>query len=418
MPGPAPKLTSEGIQQIKEIVNAAVANPKQDIPGLSVSISNTKGEDLLTYAHGKVGCDSDKEITTDSMFWIASCTKMLTTVSVMQLVEKGLLKLDDADHLERIIPELKSLPIISLNEDGSLNLRKKKNQITLRHLLTHTAGFGYKFFNPEINTYLDFYNIDEFQLTHEAQFLTPLLFEPGTQFNYGLSIDVAGLALERVTNQKLGNYVKEHIYEPLGLTTSSFTPNAQLLEKLVHLHERDVKTGELKEREHILYATDLKNGFEYVHSGGAGSFSKPRNYVQFLATLMNDGVCPITGARILKKETIDEMFVNQIPEMPDFGRRKLTALDGLSYNITDLYPQEGNPPQGWGLSFFINLTPLPTGRSAGSGFWCGLSNVFYWFDRETGITGMVAAQILPFPDPKTFKAWADIETVVYQSLQN
>lgn len=417
MPGPAVKLTEEGIAQIKAIANAAVADPKHDVPGLSISISNTKGEDLLTYATGKLGSESDEDLTTDNMFWIASCTKMLTTVSVMQLVEQGKLNLDDAEQLESIIPELKSLPIISLNEDGSLNLKKKKNKITLRMLLTHTAGFGYKFFNPEINAYLKFYNIDEFRLTHESQFLTPLLFEPGTNFNYGLSIDVAGLALERVTGVKLGDYVKEHIYEPLDLRTSTFTPNAKLLSKLVRLNERNPETGELKEREHILFATDLKNSFEYVHSGGAGSFSKPRNYVQFLAALLNDGVSPITGARLLQKQTIDSMFVNQIPQFPDFGRKKLAALKGLTYDINELYPQPGQPPQGWGLSFFINLTPLPTGRPAGSGFWCGLSNVFYWFDRETGVTGMVASQILPFADGKVFKAWADIETVVYKSLE-
>ncbi|KAH3679894.1 hypothetical protein WICMUC_000637 [Wickerhamomyces mucosus] len=417
---PNPKLSKIGIQQIKSIIDDAVKDTSYGIPGLSVSISNTNGDDLLSYANGKIGSQSNDLITTDNIFWIASCTKLLATVAILQLVEQNKLKLDDSNHLENLIPELKKLPIISQNkDDGSLKLIKRSNnnnKITLRHLLTHTAGFGYQFFDETTFEYYSQFGIDEFQLTNETQFLIPLLFEPGSRFNYGLNIDVAGLALERVTGEKLGDYIKKHIYDPLGLKDSTFFPDEELLQKLVHLHERNLETDELIEKPHILLATKGYNSSQAIHSGGAGSFSKPRNYVQFLAAIINDGVSPITGNRILQKETVDSMFINQIPQFPDFGRQVLFAKRGISRSINDLYPQEGNPPQGWGLSFFINLTDLPTGRSAGSGFWCGISNVYYWFDRNKGIVGMIASQILPFPDPIVLKTWVEVETAVYSNL--
>jgi len=131
--------------------------------------------------------------------------------------------------------------------------------------------------------------------------------------------------------------------------------------------------------------------------------------------LLNDGICPTTGAQLLRKSTVDEMFRNSIPDFPQFGRQGIpSAKPDLTNPIPDLYPTEGNSSQGFGLSFM--LTGGATGRSAGTGWWAGLPNLFWWVDREHGVAGMVCTQILPFADPKALGLWVGIEAGVYQAL--
>lgn len=133
------------------------------------------------------------------------------------------------------------------------------------------------------------------------------------------------------------------------------------------------------------------------HSGGAGCFAKPSEYCQIIATLLNDGTHPKTGNQIFKPETVEEMFTNQIPETPNFGRQgiSLTKL-ALSNPLAELYPQPHDHVQGYGLSFFQHVYPGPTGRSRSTGWWAGLPNLFWWADRENGLGGFVASQVLPF----------------------
>ena len=132
--------------------------------------------------------------------------------------------------------------------------------------------------------------------------------------------------------------------------------------------------------------------------------------------LLNNGTCPRTGAKLLEKATVDEMFTNQIPRFPQFGRQGIPASKpDLTNPIPDLYPTDGNSPQGWGLSFM--LSGGATGRSDGTGWWAGLANLFWWADRENGIGGMVCSQILPFADPHVMGLWVGVEATVYAALK-
>lgn len=135
--------------------------------------------------------------------------------------------------------------------------------------------------------------------------------------------------------------------------------------------------------------------------------------IDILATLLNDGTSPTTGQRLLRKETVDEMFRNQIPEFPNFGSQGIPASKAdLTNYIPELYPSPS--PQGWGLSFM--LTGGQTGRSPGTAHWAGLPNLWWWCDRDRGIAGMICCQILPFADPQVLKLWVDVESTVYKSL--
>lgn len=136
-----------------------------------------------------------------------------------------------------------------------------------------------------------------------------------------------------------------------------------------------------------------------------------------LAVLLNDGTCPKTGVKLLEKATVDEMFKNQIPDFPQFGRQNIPASKpDLTNAVPDLYPTEGNSPQGWGLSMMI--TGGATGRSEGTAFWAGLCNLFWWVGRENGVGGMICSQVLPFGDAAVLGAWIGMEATIYQALKN
>jgi CubicO group peptidase (beta-lactamase class C family) len=133
--------------------------------------------------------------------------------------------------------------------------------------------------------------------------------------------------------------------------------------------------------------------------------------------LLNNGACPNTGVQILRRETVDEMFRNQISSFPNFGRQQIPAAKpDLTNEIPELYPVQGNPPQGWGLTFRLS-NGGGTGRSTGTAHWAGLANVWWWCDRENGVAGIVCTQILRFADAKVLGLWAGIEAQVYQALK-
>lgn len=132
--------------------------------------------------------------------------------------------------------------------------------------------------------------------------------------------------------------------------------------------------------------------------------------------LLCDGTSPSTGRQILSPYTVSEMFTNQLAHMPDFGRQALPAIKPEFVNpAAELYPLAQSEPQGWGLTFM--LSPSVTGRSNTTAHWSGLSNVFWWCDREKGIAGMVGSQILPFADSKAASLWAEVEKLVYEGLR-
>jgi len=413
------KISEAGASGIRKTIDAATSNPKTQIPGFVFCAINKNGEEIISHASGKRGVDNNEPMTLDSVFWIASCTKMIAGIACMQLVEQGKLSLDDSDLAEKLCPEFKLVKILKgWGEDGKPILVEKTKRITLRMLLSHTAGFGYTFFNPEIRKFGLPVGIDEFSGRVEDVF-SPLLFEPGTKFNYGTNIDWAGIMVERATGMSLNDYCQQHIFAPLGIHNISFFPNADMKSKLVHMSQRS-KDGTLTAREHLLrmpLITEHGSAEQrsILNSAGGGCFAPPKEYVKIIAMLLNDGKSPTTGSQILKPETVQQMFENQIPQLPNFGREKIqAAIPDLTNEIGELYPQPHDQPQGWGLTFMLTISEGATGRGRNTGWWAGLPNLFWWADREKGVGGMVASQILPFADAQVMGLWAQVEAAVYQ----
>lgn len=232
----------------------------------------------------------------------------------------------------------------------------------------------YTFFNDTVRLYGQPVGIDEFDGHPSGVLGQPLTFEPGTDWAYGVGIDWAGTLVERATCTSLNEYLQAHIFAPLGLHHTTMFPTPQTKAELAHLHQK-TPGGHVRARDHLyrrpLIATPAEVPGVY-NSAGAGCFGRPTDYVRILAALLNGGTCPTTGNQILTRESVDEMFTNQIPDFPDFGRKGIrTAKPTYTNDVPDLYSQPREQSQGWGLTFMLTICEAATGRGKNTAWWAG-----------------------------------------------
>jgi len=303
-------------EAVQKSLDSVTGDKNSGIPGLVFVAVGKDGKEIVAHGSGNTGLTSKKPMTMDTVFWIASCTKLLATMACMQCVEQGKLKLDDHKQVYELCPELEKMKV--LQEDGTLV--DKKNEITLRMLLAHTAGFGYEFFNTKLRDYGRPLGYDVFHADERELLRMPLVNQPGETWEYGVNIDWAGIVLERATGVKLNDWIQKHIMEPLGLKNINMFPTEHMKKELAYMHQRwPGDHSKCEERDHMyrepLLAETDHDKKHIFNSGGAGAFAKPAEYVQVLTALLNDGTSPTTGAQILKKETVDAMWENQVPKV-------------------------------------------------------------------------------------------------------
>jgi CubicO group peptidase (beta-lactamase class C family) len=255
------------------------------IPGSVFLAASKDGSELFSHAAGTTSASSSTPMSADkTVFWIASCTKLITSIAALQLVERDILSLDNAQRIEALVPELADLRVLS--PDGTTLLPRTDNGITLRMLLTHTAGFAYTFFETRLLDYAlgQGWDVDgdedEFSGHVEHLLRLPLVHQPGETWCYGTGIDWAGLAVERATGMKLGEVMEKNIFGPLGLERIKMVPTSDMRRDLAGMHQRDEK-GQVYEREHLLKRSlDPSQAKDVFHSGGAGLFARPKDYLR------------------------------------------------------------------------------------------------------------------------------------------
>jgi methyl acetate hydrolase len=378
----------------------AVTTGQQCVPGVVAAIT---GRDGLIYegASGQRTLGQAGAMTTDSVFAMFSTTKAITATAVLQLVEDGRLDLDaPARNYVPMIGELKVLE--GFDSDGTPRLRAPKKHITTRMLLLHTAGLGYEFFNENYNRLVQEGRQPSIISGSLAALLTPLLFEPGEQWEYGSNMDWAGLVVEAITGKRLGDVMQQRIFEPLGMTDTAFSMTTSMLQRRAGMHQRE-EGGSLTAVEGSLLPEEPE-----VHMGGHGLFSTVKDYCLFIRAWLNDGQGD--HGRILKPETI------RFAEKNGLDNLKIKALPCVIPSISHTAEFFPGMPKSWALSFMVNEQDAPTGRPAGSLAWAGLANLFYWIDRKNGIGGFWATQILPFVDPVSTNGYLDFETAAYRNL--
>src|SRR5262249_24782834 len=217
----------------------------------------------------------------DTIFRLASMTKAVTSVAAMQLVEQGKLQLDQP--IGNVLPELAAPQVLEgFDESGTPRLRPAKRPITLRHLLTHTAGFGYEVWDPDLVRYVKASGTPSTSTGKLASLRLPLVFDPGDRWEYGINLDWAGRAIEAVSGQPLEVYFRQRIFAPLGMadTVCWLSPAQQ---------SRLVSAPQPKPGGSVGPTPPPPPPWREFWSGGGGLYSAGRDYLVFLQMLMHQG---------------------------------------------------------------------------------------------------------------------------------
>lgn len=368
-----------------------------DVPGLVVMAATRDGI-LYQGVFGKAEVGRDRPMTADAIFRIASMTKAVTSVAAMQLYEQGRFGLDDP--AEKYLPELANLMVFESFDSttGGYNVRPAEETVTIRHLLTHTSGLAYAFTSPITR---DFKPRDG-----EKYSAGPLLFEPGTAWMYGTSVDWLGRLVEKISGTNLEDYFRERIFTPLGMFDTFYNVPEGKQARRVTVHRRE--NGRVDAP-----LTELSNQPQRpstTFNGGGGLLSTASDYIRFERMILNSGT--LNGARILSAGTIALMTANQIGEV---GVRAVkTAQPATSMDFSFIADRRDK----WGLGFQLTSDHVPGKRSAGSLSWGGINNTYFWIDPTRGIAGVVMMQFLPFADAKALAIYDTFERGVYQLVDS
>ncbi|HEX8669445.1 MAG TPA: serine hydrolase domain-containing protein [Allosphingosinicella sp.] len=329
---------------------------------------------FATYGRKTAG---GEPIARDTIFRIYSMTKPVTGVALMMLFEEGRFRLDDPVTL--YIPEFKALKVMTgVDAAGRPVIEDMKRPPTMRELMSHTAGFGYGL-SPDTpadriyreNGALNAAGMEQF-IKRASQL--PLLFQPGTSFQYSLSVDIQGYLVEKLSGQPFGQFLEERIFRPLGMKDTGFSLRRDQLPRLAGLYVGGKNGGLEEAREVFGWPRPDPGRPPTFESGGAGLFSTTMDYARFAQMLLNGG--ELDGVRILSPATVALMATNALPDevlkagAGGFGRAR-----------------------GFGLNVDVLTDPAAAGSLAGKGTysWGGAAGTWFWIDPANDLifVGMV-----------------------------
>ena len=332
-------------------------------------------------------------VKVDTIFGIASMTKAITTAAALQLVEQGKVQLDEP--VSKYLPQLAKLDLLEgFDAAGKPVLRPAKTGITLKHLLTHTSGLCYDLWHGEMFRYSSATGGPA-----AAGTAGPLMFEPGTRWQYGQGIDWAGRLVETLSGLSLEEYFQAKILGPLEMRDTSYLIPEAKFDRLASVYRRQ-PDGTLKQDARSLPARPKS------FNGGGGLYSTAGDYVRFMQMILGMGRGS-NGARILRPKTVASMKANQIGELTAGKMKSFRPMQSSDVDIQPGYTEK------WGLGFLINTTAYAGGRSAGSLAWAGIANTYYWIDPKRSRCGVLMMQYYPFVDKEAVALLSDFERAVY-----
>ncbi len=380
---------ADAVASINKVLADAVT--RGDIPGVVAMATDRRGV-IYQGAFGLADAATGRSLTADDIFRIASMTKPVASVAAMQLIEQGRLQLDDP--AEKYLPELTNLKIIDKFDarTGEYAVRPATKTLTVRHLLTHTAGIGYDFTSTVVR---------DFKPRNGEQYAVgPLLFEPGQQWLYGSSTNWVGRLVETITGKTLDDYFRERIFAPAGMVDTYYNVPQQKQSRLVAVHRRR-SDGSFEASANQPPASGITR-----FRGEGGLSSTAADYIRFLQMLLNGG--ELNGTRILAADTVRLMGANHI------GSVGVPALKSAVPERSSDFTFVADGRDKWGLGFLITADPRSGKRSAGSLSWGGINNTYFWVDPARGVAGVILMQFLPFADSRALAVHDAFERGVYQ----
>jgi CubicO group peptidase (beta-lactamase class C family) len=368
-------------------------------PGVVAMVAD-QGSILYSWATGFADIGKQQKLRVDDVFFIASMTKIVTAVACVQLVEQGRVGLED--DASAIVPKMVAKVLTGFDAKGEPVLREPKRKVTVRHLLTHTSGQTTDLWNPDTIRYIEVMKLPPVPGCNPKAFMTPLVFDPGEGWEYGVGSDWVGQIVEKVSGERLADYFKKHVFDPIGMTETSFILSPAQRKKLVPVQIRQ-PDGSFQ-----------LSGFEVsqtpeMYMGGAGLYGTVPDYVRFLQVFLNDG----RGAhgQVLKPETVRLFTANHTGDVEWPGMK--SAIPAMTADV-QLLP---GTPKRWSLGALRNEADVPGRRRAGSQFWAGLSNTYFWVDPASKLCGVTASAYFPFADPPALEMFDALERGAYEAFR-
>ncbi len=362
------------------------------IPAVVMGKINKNGK-MVFFSNGPSRWDRNDTINENNIFRIASMTKAIGSVAALQLVEQGKITLDEP--LDDYLPNMASMKIINENNE----ILDPTNSITLRHLLTHTAGFGYWFTSEKLSKWN---NIKE-EIGWKENY-QPRLFESGTAYMYGTNIDWVGRLVENISGMNLEDYFRQYITGPLEMNSTWFNVPDELESLVVSSSYRDSDSGELIKNEY-----KKRNKTSSFNAGG-GLSSSPKDYGKFLACMLNKG--ELNGVKILNKKTFELM--NQ-PQLETFKTtHRYVPVDNVDTKARGDKDNFFDSHDNWTLAWAFEENSI--NRPIGTAYWAGFFNTYFTIDFKNEFALVYMTQILPFNDIHSYNLFTSYERLVYENL--
>lgn len=345
----------------------------------------------IVYSGGAGTRDGTSDWTEDTVVWLASMTKSIVAVAALQLVERGVIGLDTPTS--EVLPELAAARVLEGYEGAVPRLRPIRTPVTLRMLLSHTAGLAYPFLSADLARFQHENEIpSNLECKPDSVINTPLVYEPGAGTLYGTGLEWVGLAISRLTGNDLSSHLRETILDPLEMSGTAFGI----------VDRSRLATVQAKTPDGLVTVPfELPVEPEFL-SGGGGLYGTPRDYVAFLRMLGAGGV--LDGARFLEPRTLVEA---RRSHSAVFGRLA-SSSPAVAHDI-DMLP---GTRVSWSLLAMRNEERTPQGRPVGTLAWAGGANCYYWVDPDGATAGVLFTQLIPFADPEVIRLFADIEQAI------
>ena len=385
------------------------ASQAKKVPGFAAIALDKSGHALFKGTYGSTSLDDPAAppLTSKTPIFLWSCTKLATTSAALQLLQQGKLRLDDL--VEKYVPSIAKIQVLEgFDSDGQPILRPQKTKATVLMLMTHTAGFTYDFSNKDTFRWRNHVGQNQTEymtVSSTATYETPLAFDPGTRYEYGINTDWLGFVVAAVSGMPLDEYIDEHILKPLGMhDSSSHVKKGAAAPLRLHMRGED---GGLTAAPPI----ELPTSPERL-GGGHYMISTLDDYSTLLLAILNNGTHPVSKAQILKKETVEEyLFKDQLHHIcSNSGVGVIPTANAVLSSEGEFLP---GIEKGWSTGLMLNQQESPNGRNAWSAQWAGLGNLYYWMDPKGGKLGLIMSGILPFMDKEVLRLFDELERAVY-----
>src|SRR6056300_324805 len=422
----ANSLDTDDIKKITTHFNAYVDNGS--LPNISILIKKDNTE-IYRHSHGFADIEQQISVSDKTVYRIYSMTKPVTGVAIMQLIEKGKLRLND--KVSKYIPAFKNTQVINL--DFQDYVVKPKREITIRDLLTHTSGLTYSWAGEgPVNQIYRKYNIRPYYFGsldaelnkfpgNTCQFAAaaasaPLLHNPGEKWSYGINMDILGCVVEVITKMTFADYLQKNIFDPLELKSIGFSVNPQDKDSFTTLYTSGAfsRDGEVVapsglNQDELMYSAELRPIDKFDNSpylknssklfdGGSGLVSNIDDYSKFAEMLLNGGI--FNGVRIISEASVDLMSRNHLSDE--------ILSDGAAFGLNGI---------GFGLTLGNVMDPGVAGTYSAEGefFWGGAASTIFWVDRKNNVTATMMTQYMP---SDKYPLREELKTLLYSSLSN